>query len=198
GKAVPLGAIAAPVRHRELRSVARRVRLPGDCTTVGRDPDGVVPRLTQHQRRPVLRGCRGHVREETEERQQHERRRVTEEHGGLGRSGRPSLWTYQRRDERVATRDHGRLPIKRSPGSKARSVPNHEFTAAVDPLPLSLGGSEPSPSLVSGCAQRGETNWDFSRPSRATTARSEEHTSELQSPDHLVCLLLLEKKKELT
>src|SRR5947208_3549019 len=28
-----------------------------------------------------------------------------------------------------------------------------------------------------------------------TSARSEEHTSELQSPDHLVCRLLLEKKK---
>src|SRR5207244_6219172 len=27
------------------------------------------------------------------------------------------------------------------------------------------------------------------------TCRSEEHTSELQSPDHLVCRLLLEKKK---
>src|SRR5258708_13478533 len=27
--------------------------------------------------------------------------------------------------------------------------------------------------------------------------RSEEHTSELQSPDHLVCRLLLEKKKRL-
>src|SRR5207244_6911293 len=27
------------------------------------------------------------------------------------------------------------------------------------------------------------------------TVRSEEHTSELQSPDHLVCRLLLEKKK---
>src|SRR5947208_16558057 len=27
-------------------------------------------------------------------------------------------------------------------------------------------------------------------------ARSEEHTSELQSPDHLVCRLLLEKKKK--
>src|SRR5258708_31902612 len=27
--------------------------------------------------------------------------------------------------------------------------------------------------------------------------RSEEHTSELQSPDHLVCRLLLEKKKSL-
>src|SRR5258708_24565286 len=29
-------------------------------------------------------------------------------------------------------------------------------------------------------------------------ARSEEHTSELQSPDHLVCRLLLEKKKKNT
>src|SRR5258708_17453984 len=30
---------------------------------------------------------------------------------------------------------------------------------------------------------------------RARRSRSEEHTSELQSPDHLVCRLLLEKKK---
>src|SRR5207244_11351627 len=29
-----------------------------------------------------------------------------------------------------------------------------------------------------------------------TSRRSEEHTSELQSPDHLVCRLLLEKKKK--
>src|SRR5690348_17723285 len=40
------------------------------------------------------------------------------------------------------------------------------------------------------------------RPASATAcraavrARSEEHTSELQSPVHLVCRLLLEKKKE--
>src|SRR5258708_15256152 len=34
-------------------------------------------------------------------------------------------------------------------------------------------------------------------PSRSSrSARSEEHTSELQSPDHLVCRLLLEKKKK--
>src|SRR5438552_11076155 len=32
------------------------------------------------------------------------------------------------------------------------------------------------------------------RPSKGV--RSEEHTSELQSPDHLVCRLLLEKKKK--
>src|SRR5258708_21901437 len=37
-----------------------------------------------------------------------------------------------------------------------------------------------------------------SRPSRLRSPRprSEEHTSELQSPDHLVCRLLLEKKKQ--
>src|SRR5258708_30670513 len=32
--------------------------------------------------------------------------------------------------------------------------------------------------------------------SRPSHPRSEEHTSELQSPDHLVCRLLLEKKKK--
>src|SRR5258708_10544446 len=34
------------------------------------------------------------------------------------------------------------------------------------------------------------------RPRRVDGGRSEEHTSELQSPDHLVCRLLLEKKKK--
>src|SRR5258708_30559707 len=41
--------------------------------------------------------------------------------------------------------------------------------------------------------------WIFGAGWAAVTAknpyRSEEHTSELQSPDHLVCRLLLEKKK---
>src|SRR5258708_22733549 len=38
--------------------------------------------------------------------------------------------------------------------------------------------------------------WDADRkPRSAGGPRSEEHTSELQSPDHLVCRLLLEKKK---
>src|SRR5258708_37594230 len=35
-----------------------------------------------------------------------------------------------------------------------------------------------------------------SQKMRASSSRSEEHTSELQSPDHLVCRLLLEKKKK--
>src|SRR5258708_18280113 len=35
-------------------------------------------------------------------------------------------------------------------------------------------------------------------PRVRSSRRSEEHTSELQSPDHLVCRLLLEKKKRHT
>src|SRR5258708_25046270 len=35
------------------------------------------------------------------------------------------------------------------------------------------------------------------RDRRHPAVRSEEHTSELQSPDHLVCRLLLEKKKKI-
>src|SRR5260363_223773 len=37
---------------------------------------------------------------------------------------------------------------------------------------------------------------DHAAASLGPRKRSEEHTSELQSPDHLVCRLLLEKKKK--
>src|SRR5207244_9647029 len=82
-----------------------------------------------------------------------------------------------------------------------------------DALPISVRGDEPallgSPGLrrggpararaharairgadgriIRGGAARATREWD--------ALRSEEHTSELQSPDHLVCRLLLEKKK---
>ena len=38
----------------------------------------------------------------------------------------------------------------------------------------------------------------YNRLPTETSYRSEEHTSELQSPDHLVCRLLLEKKNNHT
>src|SRR3989449_8467476 len=38
----------------------------------------------------------------------------------------------------------------------------------------------------------------YGTPIMSSTARSEEHTSELQSRLHLVCRLLLEKKKQLS
>src|SRR5438445_4071474 len=54
-----------------------------------------------------------------------------------------------------------------------------------DALPISR--CSPSPDLP---------DWTRSRPSRERRARSEEHTSELQSRQYLVCRLLLEKKKK--
>src|SRR5258708_29954275 len=39
---------------------------------------------------------------------------------------------------------------------------------------------------------------EIERRIRSFPVRSEEHTSELQSPDHLVCRLLLEKKKNVS
>src|SRR5262245_62990336 len=45
-------------------------------------------------------------------------------------------------------------------------------------------------------ARGGRARWDYEEESPLRDARSEEHTSELQSLRHLVCRLLLEKKKK--
>src|SRR5258708_24991987 len=42
-----------------------------------------------------------------------------------------------------------------------------------------------------------ETGMGLGLPIARSIVRSEEHTSELQSPDHLVCRLLLEKNKQI-
>src|SRR5215216_8037020 len=55
-----------------------------------------------------------------------------------------------------------------------------------DALPISSRTCPPSSAASSSLAVG---------PALAAT-RSEEHTSELQSPDHLVCRLLLEKQKK--
>src|SRR5258708_30901549 len=54
------------------------------------------------------------------------------------------------------------------------------------------GGQQTGPA-EDGLEEREEDHEDARLD---TEDRSEEHTSELQSPDHLVCRLLLEKKKE--
>src|SRR5207302_8798928 len=55
---------------------------------------------------------------------------------------------------------------------------------------------------ICSCAALRRTGWPemkpviSSQPVRRSAARSEEHTSELQSRENLVCRLLLEKKKK--
>src|SRR5256885_10273719 len=52
------------------------------------------------------------------------------------------------------------------------------------------------PGMNSICSVQVFTNGNLAGPSEYRQTRSEEHTSELQSPCNLVCRLLLEKKKK--
>src|SRR5258708_16354014 len=64
-------------------------------------------------------------------------------------------------------------------------------TATTEIYTLSLHDALP---ICCGCTPM---RWSWrNRFRNGSWCRSEEHTSELQSPDHLVCRLLLEKKKK--
>src|SRR3712207_7101863 len=60
--------------------------------------------------------------------------------------------------------------------------PGHQHTSGAEPEPAALICPPGSPRRAA-------------RPGRGRRTRSEEHTSELQSRQYLVCRLLLEKKK---
>src|SRR5205807_8988931 len=74
--------------------------------------------------------------------------------------------------------------------------PTEIYTLSLhDALPISLRGRAPSPRSRDPVAPTAQPPIS---PGFAVgaTGRSEEHTSELQSPCNLVCRLLLEKKKK--
>src|SRR5258708_33458435 len=76
-------------------------------------------------------------------------------------------------------------------------------TATTEIYTLSLHDALPIYACRAARARRRGLGLDSRRQTEGTDraraapgSRSEEHTSELQSPDHLVCRLLLEKKKK--
>src|SRR5205814_9603591 len=69
--------------------------------------------------------------------------------------------------------------------------PGHSSRPAITAAPTGL--SAPERALISATRRRPTTASTISRTPLATSTRSEEHTSELQSLRHLVCRLLLEK-----
>src|SRR5258708_26166902 len=66
-------------------------------------------------------------------------------------------------------------------------LPSPEITAATNISLRSKRNSIPR-------SLRAQSSGPANSTHRPNVTRSEEHTSELQSPDHLVCRLLLEKK----
>src|SRR3712207_8477593 len=80
---------------------------------------------------------------------------------------------------------HDALPIFPGPGAEAQGP-------RPDPVRLA-GRGHPADHRADPGRRRGRRR----RPPRARGRRSEEHTSELQSRQYLVCRLLLEKKKKI-
>src|SRR5258708_9631417 len=79
-----------------------------------------------------------------------------------------------------------------TPGSNSSRSPVPDSRAQSRSRWICLPRRPASPSHLVGA---GPATPSSNRVS-ASSSRSEEHTSELQSPDHLVCRLLLEKKKK--
>src|SRR5207244_7213298 len=89
----------------------------------------------------------------------------------------------QKREQGVAGSVHA---------SSLSSATGHPFLVELPDLGnmLEIVAVQPAPDVAGARGQRlGRVREPHGR------LRSEEHTSELQSPDHLVCRLLLEKKK---
>src|SRR6266498_5545030 len=93
----------------------------------------------------------------------------------------------------AATRHRHSPDHLRRPGD-GRSVPE----PSGDRRPCPACRSQPSPTTTPSPPARSSSAWTPTRTPTSRRWRSEEHTSELQSRPHLVCRLLLEKKKNET
>src|SRR3712207_8311216 len=76
--------------------------------------------------------------------------------------------------------------------SMGREKLNHEDTKNTKRSPVDRKRFAPRAHSLDGCRH----SVDRRGPHKARFVRSEEHTSELQSRQYLVCRLLLEKKKK--
>src|SRR5258705_4271787 len=89
-------------------------------------------------------------------------------------------------------------PTRFSSSTIPRPSPSRIFffnnTATTEIYPLSLPAALPISCSIRA-RKRAGLRFDRGRNGSPTRSRSEEHTSELQSLRHLVCRLLLEKKK---
>src|SRR2546430_13081721 len=97
-----------------------------------------------------------------------------------------------------------RIPVARSTASHS-GVPRRTSSADAKPVmrqrPIGRAARKEShPGLPGSGGRASRASWATGPPcgwARRGAARSEEHTSELQSQSNLVCRLLLEKKKKL-
>src|SRR5690554_7301248 len=74
-------------------------------------------------------------------------------------------------------------------------LPSGESRMVLTTCRATIGAVGNSDHALEQSGKAGRSRWLGRRPRVRGVGRSEEHTSELQSRPHLVCRLLLEKKK---
>src|SRR5690348_17358761 len=99
----------------------------------------------------------------------------------IRRPPRSTLFPTRRSSDLLSTQIAGKLPVTRTHDACA---PMYETAHAGNAADDHADGAGLVQFVAGHCV--------------SADARSEEHTSELQSPVHLVCRLLLEKKKYIT
>src|SRR5262245_30250012 len=88
------------------------------------------------------------------------------------------------------------VPFSKQPEGYIHGVPQYFATAMPtrgSAIPLLVKSNDGRPTKIEGNPEHPDSNG--ATDTFAQASRSEEHTSELQSLRHLVCRLLLEKKK---
>src|SRR5207244_8493718 len=90
---------------------------------------------------------------------------------------------------------HDALPIS-DPAAHAGKEPEKQRRVWKDRRPAQARAETRGPGGSPGPAKAKARTAPQGPDGSGLPPRSEEHTSELQSPDHLVCRLLLEKKKQ--
>src|SRR5690606_8096799 len=128
--------------------------------------------------------------------------------GGRSRGGAPALPRLHERRRGVAEAEQrARQPGRRTPREARAPLTSVEdvdgatisVVRSADEDPVALrGDGEPKSFRGSGLRWKGRARIFLERRTRFFTTRSEEHTSELQSRENLVCRLLLEKKQNRT
>src|SRR5256884_2416938 len=100
----------------------------------------------------------------------------------------------------TVSHDPGERPpgARRSTSTSSPAPPDRSRYASMKETCTEVTNQRRRPSTASNRAESARARNGFVRKSSAPSSRSEEHTSELQSRLHLVCRLLLEKKKKKT
>src|SRR5436305_7464828 len=115
--------------------------------------------------------------------------RIVEEHANAVAALAPAGPTAARRRTALAALSAGGLPTSRDENWKYANLRPLERLRFVPAAPARPVAATDLPAAIPGFTRYVFVDGAFA------PARSEEHTSELQSRPHLVCRLLLEKKK---